>query len=285
MAHHCYLDGSNFIMRAYHIAKSRPRLRKSDQVDFAATHLYANMLMRLVEQMHSGRRPPTHMAIFFDPDRETTWRKKEFPAYKAKREATPADLKAQLPYMHNLCDAMGVPWALEETFEADDLLARYVLDASEQGNKVSIMSGDKDLMQLVKPGVIQYNDMTKTWFKQADVEAKFEVPITRVADFLAMAGDNTDGIPGVAGIGKKYAVLLLNKYGSLEHIISDPSIIEEDSLRKKVEKGVEAARLSLRMTVLTGEGVPKPLSEDQMKVGPDPDMRERVTAWLSEQTD
>lgn len=282
MTHHCYIDGSNFIHRAWHVAA--PRHRKSDGMDFGATWLFASMLMRLVEQMQKGRKPPTHMAIFFDPGRTSTWRSKVFPDYKSTRPPTPDALKAQVPVMMSVCEQIGLPWCLTEGYEADDLLAAYVKDAEESGAFVSILSGDKDLMQLVKKSVLQYDDRSKRWFKQADVEEKFGVPCDKVADFLAMAGDSADCIPGVRGIGPKYAVQLLMKYGSLEAMLNDPSIIEEDNLRKKIEGNLEEARMSRKLTVLTGEGVPRPIAVEDLARGPDINMRGRTVDWLNSKT-
>jgi DNA polymerase I len=282
LTHHCYIDGSNFIHRAWHVAA--PRHRKADGMDFGATWLFASMLMRLVEQMQKGRKPPTHMAIFFDPGRTSTWRSKVFPEYKAGRPETPAELKAQIPVMMAACEQIGIPWCLAEGYEADDLLAAYVEDAKSDDGLVSILSGDKDLMQLVDKKVLQYDDKSKRWFKQQDVEEKFGVPCNLVADFLAMAGDSADGIPGVRGIGPKYAVQLLMKYGSLQAMLDDPSIIEEASLRKKIEANLEEARMSRRLTVLTGEGIPRPIPMDDLARGPDIDMRGRTVDWLNAKT-
>lgn len=253
-------------------------------MDFGATWLFATMLMRLVEQMQKGRKPPTHMAIFFDPGRSSTWRSEVFPEYKANRPETPAELKAQIPVMMAVCEQIGIPWCLAEGYEADDLLAAYVEDAKSDEGLVSILSGDKDLMQLVDKRVLQYDDRSKKWFKQADVEEKFGVPCELVGDFLAMAGDSADGIPGVRGIGPKYAAQLLVKYGSLQAMLDDPSIIEEASHRKKIEANIEAARLSHRLTVLNGTDIPRPIAMEDLARGPDIDMRGRTTDWLKSKT-
>lgn len=282
MEHHSYIDGSNFIHRAFHIAK--PKLRASDGMDFGATWLFASMLMRLTEEMQKGRKPPTHTAIFFDPSRDSTWRSDIFPAYKADRPETPEVLRAQIPVMQKVCEQIGLTWTVAARYEADDLLAAYAEDSVNKGAFVSIISGDKDLMQLVRPGVFQYNDLTKKWFKEKDVADKFGVPCHLVADFLAMAGDKADGIPGVRGIGPKYAALLLNKYGSLQAMIDNVSIIEEDTLRKKMEANLEGAVISRKLTVLTGEGVPRPLTFEDMRRGPDIGMRDRTTSWLKDKT-
>jgi len=243
------------------------------------------MLMRLMDQMNSGRRPPTHMAIFFDPSRDGTWRKKVFPAYKADRPETPAELKAQIPVMQQVCTQIGIPWAISMGYEADDLIAAYANDAADEGSFVSILSGDKDLMQLVRTNVLQYNDLTKKGYKLSDVEEKFGVPAHLVGDFLAMAGDSADGVPGVRGIGPVYAARLLVEYGSLEAMIEDPEIIENKGLRKKMQDSVEEARMSRRLTVLTGEGVPRPLSREEIQKTPDAEMRSRTIDWLRSKTD
>jgi DNA polymerase-1 len=283
LEHHCYIDGSNFIHRAWHVAK--PRLRKVDGRDFGATWLFSTMLMRLMEQMKSGRRPPTHIGIFFDPGRESTWRKKEFPEYKSNRPPTDPGLRAQIPLMQSVCAQIGIASAVVDGFEADDLLAAYTNDAAAKGATVSILSGDKDLMQLVRPGVLQYNDLSKKWFRDKDVEEKFGVATALVADFLAMAGDTVDGIPGVKGVGPKFAVQLLTKYGGLLKMLENLDVIEEQRLKKLMSASADDARMSYKLTVLPGEGTPRPIDEAALKQGIDIDMRGRTIAWLREKTD
>ncbi len=233
---------------------------RADGIDVGATVLFGQMMMKLLRRMLNGRRPPTHLAIFFDPSRTHSWRREIFSQYKADRPPLEEAFAIQIPLMKELCAAMGVAHATAPRHEADDLIAAYVEDAVQRGDMCSIISSDKDLMQLVRPGVLQLSAVQDKWYNEAAVTEKFGVETRQVGDFLALAGDRVDGIPGAPGIGPKSAQVLLGEFGTLGAILRRAEEIERKNWRKIITENREVIRLSRMLVSLDHAGSPRPLS-------------------------
>jgi DNA polymerase I len=260
--HLCVIDGSNMLHRAW--AMGQPKTR-TDGLEVGATHLFGQMMMKLLRRMLNGRKPPTHLVIFFDPSRSDTWRREVYEGYKADRPPMDEGLAAQIPLMKEMCSAMGVAQATAPRHEADDLIAAYVEDAVVRGDFCSIVSTDKDLMQLVRPNVMQLNTVQDKWFNEAAVEKKFAVKANQVGDYLALAGDKVDGIPGAPGIGPKSAQALLEQFGTLGSLLRRADEIEKKGWRKIVTENREVIRLSRMLVSLDDAGCPRPLTLQAMR--------------------
>lgn len=274
--HLCVIDGSNMLHRAW--AMGQPRQRK-DGLEIGATHLFGQMMMKLLRRMLSGRRPPTHLAAFFDPSRENSWRREVFPDYKANRPPMDPALAAQIPLMKEMCVAMGVAHATAERHEADDMIAAYVEDGVARGDFCSVVSTDKDLMQLVRPGVMQLSTVQDRWFNEAAVEKKFGVRADQVGDYLALAGDTIDGIPGAPGIGPKSAQALLEEFGTIGSILRRSDEIKRPSWRRIVTENREIIRMSRTLVSLDHAAAPRLLSEHAMKAPTAFDAYEGLKSW------
>ena len=198
---HLFLvDGSAYIFRAYHALP--PLTRKSDGLPVGAVSGFCNMLWKLVQDARdtSVGVVPTHFAVIFDYSSKT-FRNEIFPEYKANRDAPPEDLRPQFALIREATRAFNLPCIEAEGFEADDLIATYAKEASETGGDVTIISSDKDLMQLVGPQVIMYDTMKDRRVGTDEVYEKFGVGPEKMIDLQSLAGDSTDNIPGVPGIG------------------------------------------------------------------------------------
>src|ERR1700710_626306 len=221
---HIFLvDGSSYIFRAYHALP--PLNRKSDGLQVNAVLGFCNMLWKLLRDMPEDNRP-THLAIIFDKS-EVTFRNKLYPAYKAHRPPAPDDLIPQFPLIREAVRAFDLPCLEQIGFEADDLIATYVREACERGAIATIVSSDKDLMQLVTDCVTMYDTMKDRRIGIAEVIEKFGVPPERVVDVQALAGDSTDNVPGVPGIGIDSGAKLINKHGDLDTLIARARDIEQ----------------------------------------------------------
>ena len=259
--HVCVIDGSNMIHRAWAMGKPTAR---ADGMEVGATILFSQMMMKLLRRMLDGKRPPSHLAIFFDPPREQSWRREIFPGYKAGRPEMDEAFARQIPLMKDLCRAMGVAVATAERHEADDMIAAYVEDGVARGDFCTIVSTDKDLMQLVRPRVMQLSTVADKWFNETAVAEKFGVPAARVGDFLALAGDKVDGVPGAPGIGPKAAASLLGTYGSVGGILRHAEEIERAALRRIVCENREQIRLSRMLVALDHAAAPRKLTRSAM---------------------
>ncbi len=260
------VDGSGFIFRAYHALP--PLTRKSDGLPTGAVHGFAAMLHKLLMHMNEGRRP-THLAVIFDAGRKT-FRNDIYPEYKANRPEPPEDLVPQFGLIRQVTEAFGVPAVELENYEADDLIASYARAAREAGATVHIVSSDKDLMQLVGDGVSLYDAMKDREIGPEEVEKRFGVPPEKVTDVQALAGDSTDNIPGVPGIGVKTAALLINEYGDLETLLEHAGEIRQPRRRENLLEHADAARTSKRLVTLDASApLPVPLSAFAVKK-PDP---------------
>ena len=211
--HHLHLiDGSAFIFRAYHALP--PLTRKSDGLPVGAVAGFCNMLQRYVEN-NTGPDAPTHVAVIFDHSGKT-FRNDMYDLYKANRSATPEDLIPQFPLTRAATRAFNVACKEVEGFEADDIIATLACRARDAGGACTIISSDKDLMQLVGDGVVMLDAMKNKVIDRDGVVEKFGVATERVVDVQALAGDSVDNVPGAPGIGIKTAALLINEFGSLE---------------------------------------------------------------------
>jgi len=240
------------------------------------------MLRKMLVRMEEGRHPPTHGAIFFDPPREDSWRRAFFPDYKAHRPPMDPALAAQVGEMKDLAGRMGLAQATAPRHEADDMIAAYVADARARGDRVSILSRDKDLLQLVQPGVMQYDAISEKWYRSADVEEKFGVRPDQIGDFLALAGDKSDGIPGVPGIGPVAAGKLLLRFGTLSDLLGRLDEIERISWRQRISENRETARISRVLVSLDAEGAPRPLSCEAMRMPSASEADAALRAWRAQ---
>ena len=245
---HLYLvDGSGYLFRAYHALP--PLSRKSDGLPTGAVSGYCNMLWKLLEDMKGGDKP-SHLAVIFDAGK-LTFRNRIYPQYKANRPDPPEDLIPQFPLVRDATRAFGVACVEEPDFEADDLIATYSRLAREKGARVTIVSSDKDLMQLIEDGKIELLDPVKNKrLGSADVMEKFGVAPSKVVEVQALAGDSTDNVPGVRGIGVKTAAELLGIYGDLETLLKRAGEIKQPKRRETLIENAENARISLKLVTL-----------------------------------
>src|ERR1700760_4427264 len=244
---HVFLvDGSSYIFRAYHALP--PLNRKSDGLQVNAVLGFCNMLWKLLRDMPADNRP-THLAIVFDKS-ETTFRNKLYPDYKAHRPPAPDDLIPQFALIRDAVRAFDLPCLEQAGFEADDLIATYVREACEAGASSTIVSSDKDLMQLVNDRVVMYDTMKDRRIGPAEVMEKFLVPPNKVIEVQALIGDSTDNVPGVPGIGVKTAAQLIGEFGDLETLLARAGEIKQDKRRQAFIDYAEQARVSYPLVLL-----------------------------------
>ena len=244
---HVFLvDGSSYIFRAYHALP--PLNRKSDGLQVNAVLGFCNMLWKLLRDMPADNRP-THLAIVFDKS-EVTFRNKIYPEYKAHRPPAPDDLIPQFALIREAVRAFDLPCLEQGGFEADDLIATYARQASERGATVTIVSSDKDLMQLVDDRITMYDTMKDRRIGIPEVIEKFGVPPEKVVEVQALAGDSTDNVPGVPGIGIKTAAQLIVEYGDLEQLLFRATEIKQPKRREALIENAEKARISRQLVLL-----------------------------------
>ncbi|MEH2611944.1 DNA polymerase I [Bradyrhizobium sp. AZCC 1693] len=268
---HVFLvDGSSYIFRAYHALP--PLNRKSDGLQVNAVLGFCNMLWKLLREMPEDNRP-THLAIVFDKS-EITFRNKLYPDYKAHRPPAPDDLIPQFALIREAVRAFDLPCLEQVGFEADDLIATYVRIACERGATATIVSSDKDLMQLVTDCVTMYDTMKDRRIGIAEVIEKFGVPPEKVVEVQALAGDSTDNVPGVPGIGVKTAAQLIIEYGDLEQLLFRAGEIKQPKRREALIENAEKARIS-RQLVLLDDKVDLEVPLDDLAVH-EPDARKLI---------
>ena len=245
--HHLSLiDGSAFIFRAYHALP--PLTRKSDGLPVGAVSGFVNMLWKTVED-NKGPDAPTHVAVVFDKGSHT-FRNDLYDLYKANRDEMPEDLRPQIPLTRDATRAFNIACLEQEGFEADDIIATLACMARDAGGRVTIISSDKDLMQLVGDGVEMYDAMKNVRIDREGVEAKFGVPPEKVIDVQALAGDSVDNIPGAPGIGIKTAALLINEFGDLETLLARAGEIKQPKRRETLLENADQIRLSKELVTL-----------------------------------
>src|ERR1700758_1827189 len=268
---HLFLvDGSSYIFRAYHALP--PLNRKSDGLMVNAVLGFCNMLWKLLRDMPQGERP-THLAIVFDKS-EITFRNKIYPDYKAHRPPAPDDLIPQFALIRSAVHAFDLPCLEQAGFEADDLIATYVRQARERGATATIVSSDKDLMQLVTDQVTMFDTMKDRRIGIPEVIEKFGVPPEKVVEVQALAGDSTDNVPGVPGIGIKTAAQLIVEYGDLEQLLARAGEIKQPKRREALVENAEKARIS-RQLVLLDDNVKLDVPLDDLAVH-EPDARKLI---------
>ena len=268
------IDGSAFIFRAYHALP--PLTRKSDGLPVGAVSGFCNMLQKYVSDDH-GPDAPTHVAVIFDKGSHT-FRNDLYPAYKANREAMPEDLRPQIPLTRQATEAFNIACKEVEGYEADDIIATLAVQAREAGGRVTIVSSDKDLMQLIGGGVEMLDAMKNRRIGIEGVEEKFGVAPDRVADVQALAGDSVDNVPGAPGIGVKTAALLINEYGDLETLLDHAGEIKQPKRREALIGNRAQIELSKRL-VLLDENTPLDFTLEDLEIrDPDP---EALMAFLA----
>ena len=244
---HLYLiDGSGYIFRAYHALP--PLTRKSDGLPVGAVQGFCNMLWKLLKETKAGEKP-THLAVIFDHSSKS-FRNDIYPQYKAQRPEPPADLRPQFGLIRQATRAFNVACVEQANYEADDLIATYARQAVEAGATCRIVSSDKDLMQLIRPGVALYDTMKDREVGEPEVLEKFGVTPDKVVDIQALAGDSVDNVPGVPGIGVKTAAQLITEYGDLETLLARAAEIKQQKRRENLIEFAEQARISKRLVVL-----------------------------------
>lgn len=247
------IDGSGFIFRAFH---ALPPMTRSDGTPVNAVYGFCAMLHKLHQDMQAS-----HAAVIFDAARRT-FRNDLYPAYKANRAETPEELKPQFAIVKEAARAFGFPSIESSGFEADDLIAAYAAAARAKGWLVTVVSSDKDLMQLMKDGVSLFDPLKNKPLLAADVQEKFGVPPEQVIDVQALAGDSSDNIPGAPGIGVKTAAQLISEFGTLEALLQRAGEIKQPKRRETLQNFAEQIRLSKKLVTLDDKApLPTPLEK------------------------
>ncbi len=229
------VDGHSYIFRAYYAV---PRLSTAKGVPTNAVYGFTNMLLKLIRE-----RKPTHLAVAFDP-KGPTERHRLYEAYKAQRPEMPQILGAQIPYIHRIVRALGISSVTVEGHEADDVLATLARRAEVAGFEVVLVTGDKDLFQLLGPHVRAFDPMKDTVVKSEDVAARLGVPPEQVIEVMGLMGDAIDNIPGVPGIGEKTAKALIAQFGTIENLLARVDEVSKPKLRETLKTHADLARLS-----------------------------------------
>src|SRR3954467_7675500 len=235
------VDGSHAIFRAYH---ALPHLSTRQGVPTNAVYGFTTMVIKALREGN-----PTHFAVAFDEEAKAK-RSEIYAEYKATRGAPPDDLKPQFPLVRRVLEAMRIPAIGFAGYEADDVIATLARRARAQGWEVVIVTGDKDLMQLVDGNLRSYDSMYEKWYGPAEVEEKWGVPPGQVADLLALTGDKIDNIPGVPGVGEKTAASLLKEYGNLENVLANAASVKKPKLRENLLASVDKVRIGRRLIAL-----------------------------------
>src|SRR3954471_3705700 len=217
------VDGSHTIFRAYH---ALPHLSTRQGVPTNAVYGFTTMLLRAIREGN-----PTHLAVAFDEEAKAA-RAELYSEYKATRGPPPDDLRPQFPLVRRVLEVLRVPAIGFSGYEADDVIATLAKKARAQGWDVVIVTGDKDLMQLVDGQLRSYDSMYEKWYGPKEVEEKWGVPPAQLGDLLALIGDKIDNVPGVPGVGEKTAAGLLKEYGSLEGVLANAANVKKPKLRE-----------------------------------------------------
>ena len=247
---HFYLiDGSGYIFRAYYALP--PLTRKSDGLPVGAVSGFCSMLFKLLEDSKSNEnlQKPTHFAVIFDSARKT-FRNEIYSDYKANRSEAPDDLAPQFEYIRKSVIAFNLPSIDLPNYEADDLIATYAEQILSKGAKVTIVSSDKDLMQLYKKDVRLFDPMKNKFISSEDIVTKFGVEPKKIIDVQSLAGDSSDNVPGVPGIGVKTAAELINKYGTLEKLLENSHEIKQNKRRETLIENKDKAIISKKLVTL-----------------------------------
>jgi DNA polymerase I len=269
--HLILIDGSGFIFRAFH---ALPPMTRPDGTPVNAVFGFTNMLAKLLKD-HVG----THIAVIFDAGR-LTFRNRLYDQYKAQRPEPPEELRPQFALVRAATAAFGVPAIELADWEADDLIASYAKSACELGARTTIVSSDKDLMQLIRPGVDMLDPIKQKPIGPPEVMEKFGVAPEKLIDVQALMGDAVDNVPGVPGIGPKNAAQLINEFGDLEAVLAAAPAMKPSKRRDMLITHAEAARISRKLVELRDD-VPLPTTFDEL-IAREPEPG-RLSAWLLEQ--
>ena len=259
---HFYLiDGSGYIFRAYYALP--PLTRKSDGLPTGAVSGFCNMLFKLLEDTKSdeNKNKPTHFAVIFDSARKN-FRNEIYSDYKANRSEAPEDLAPQFEYIRKSVLAFNLPSIELLNYEADDLIATYSEQIIKKGGKVTIISSDKDLMQLYNKNIRIYDPMKNKFINDEDIKKKFGVSANKVVDVQSLAGDSSDNVPGVPGIGIKTASELINEYGTLENLLKNSSRVKQNKRRETLIENKDKALISKKLVTLKKDVPTKEKLED-----------------------
>ncbi len=267
---HLYLvDGSGYIFRAYH---RLPPLTNKHGEPVGAVYGYTTMLWKLADELHKAD-GPTHMAVILDKSSHT-FRNDLYDQYKAHRPPPPEDLVPQFPMIRDATRAFSLPCIETEGLEADDIIACYAKAALAEGWSVTIVSSDKDLMQLIEPGLDLYDTMNNRRLGPEHVLEKFGVEPERLGDVLALMGDSVDNVPGVTGVGPKTAAKLIQEHGDLEGVLAAAPAMKPGKLRDNLIEQADNARLSkILVTLKCDVALPEPLEDLELKGIPDAPLR------------
>jgi DNA polymerase I len=263
---HLYLvDGSAYIFRAYH---RLPPLTNKHGEPVGAVYGYTTMLWKLADDLNQAD-GPTHMAVVLDKSSQT-FRNRIYDQYKAHRPDPPEDLKPQFPMIRDATRAFSLPLIEEEDVEADDMIASYAKAASAAGWHVTIVSSDKDLMQLVEPSIDMFDTMKNERIRSEEVFEKFGVGPDKVGDVLALMGDSVDNVPGVPGVGPKTATKLIQEFGDLESVLAAAPDMKPSKMRDNLIEHADKARLS-KVLVTLKDDCPLPIAMEDMALGAIPE--------------
>ncbi len=250
------LDGSSYIYRAFYGVRD---LATSGGMPTNAVFGFTRMLLGLLQENR-----PAYLAVVFDPPREETFRRELYPAYKAHRDAMPADLVPQLPYIRKVVQALNIPALEASGFEADDVIATLARRYAAEGIQITVVTGDKDLLQIVGDGIGLLDTMKDLRSGPQEVLDRFGVPPELVPDVLGLAGDISDNIPGVPGIGEKTAAGLVRRFGSMEKVLQWKSLVNGKTRRENLHAHADQARLSKTLATVRYD-VPLDLSLADLK--------------------
>ena len=260
--HICLVDGSTYIFRAYHALP--PLTRKSDGFPVGAISGFCNMLDKLIREEREGR-GITHILVVFDASGKT-FRNDIYPDYKANRSEAPEDLIPQFPVIRQATAAFNIPFVELIGYEADDLIASYAKEAQKNNMQVTIVSSDKDLMQLVSNNISMLDTMKGRIINKEEVFDKFGVYPEKVIDVQSLAGDSVDNIPGIPGIGIKTAALLINEYGDLEGLFKNANSIKQTKRRENIIEFENQAYISKELVTLKNDvALPLPINQTILK--------------------
>jgi 5''-3'' exonuclease (including N-terminal domain of PolI) len=247
--HYYLIDGSGYIFRAYYALP--PLTRKSDGMPTGAVSGFCNMLFKLLQDATSeeNENKPTHFVVIFDSARKN-FRNEIYSDYKANRSEAPEDLVPQFEYIRKSVKAFNLPSVELLNYEADDLIATYSDQILKRGAEVTIVSSDKDLMQLYKKNIRIFDPMKSKFIDKDDIYKKFGVKPEKVIDVQSLAGDSSDNIPGVPGIGIKTAAELINTYGDLENLLKNAGEIKQNKRRQTIIQNKKKALISKELVTL-----------------------------------
>ena len=269
--HLVLIDGSGFIFRAYH---ALPPMTRPDGTPVNAVFGFSNMLAKLLRE-HVG----THIAVIFDAGRKT-FRNRLYEDYKAHRPPPPDDLIPQFNLVRQATEAFGVPAVELEDWEADDLIAAYAKAVNDAGGQATLVSSDKDLMQLIRPGVEMLDPIKQKPIGPAEVMEKYGVTPDKMIDVQALIGDPTDNVPGVPGIGPKGAAQLINEFGDLDSVLAAAPAMKPSKRRDNLIEHAEKARISRDLVTLRSD-TPLPQPVEQLHARPYD--KAALAAWLKTQ--